>query len=333
MATFLVVGGAGYIGSHVVKILLEEGYEVVVLDNLSRGNRAALLGGEFIQGDLGDYALLCQIFSSRKIDCVMHFAAFCLVGESVQHPLIYYNNNTAKTNKLLMAMKDNGVNRFIFSSTAAIYGEPKNVPILETDPMRPINPYGRSKLFIEKILEDCDTTYKLKYISLRYFNAAGADEEAKIGEDHSPETHLIPLVLQVALEQRDCIEIYGTDWDTPDGTCIRDYIHVSDLAKAHILAAQRQMDGKGSEVYNLGSQTGYSVWEIISIARKVTGHPIPTKEVGRRPGDPARLVASSAKIRAELGWAPRFEDPEKIIATAWNWHKNHPNGYGRREQK
>jgi len=333
MATLLIAGGAGYIGSHVVKMLIEEGYDVVVLDNLSKGHRKAVMETEFIKGDLGDRALLNQIFTSRKVDCVMHFAAFCLVRESVQQPFDYYDNNTAKTNSLLMTMKEHGVNKFIFSSTAAVYGEPRNVPLLETDPTQPINPYGRSKLFIEKILEDCDKAHDIKYISLRYFNAAGADEEGNIGEDHSPETHLIPLILQVALRQREHIEIYGTDWDTPDGTCIRDYIHVTDLAKAHILAAQCLMDGQGSAVYNLGSQTGYSIREIISICRKVTGHPIHAKKVSRQPGDPTRLVASYAKIRSELGWAPRVQDLEKIVATAWNWHKKHINGYGRREQK
>jgi len=334
----LVIGGAGYIGSHVVKELVNQGNEVVVLDDLSMGHRQAVKGstdyaeikdkdGEFIQGDLGDRELLGKIFSSRKIDCVMHFAAFSLVGESVEKPLAYYDNNTARTTHLLMAMKDHGVNRFILSSTAAVYGEPKNIPILETDLTEPTNPYGRSKLFIEKILDDCDAAHGLKYISLRYFNAAGADEDGEIGEDHSPETHLIPLVLQVALGQRESIKIFGTDWDTPDGTCIRDYIHGTDLAQAHILAAQRLTDGGDSVVYNLGCQSSYSVKQIIDIARKVTGHSIPAEEAGRRPGDPARLVASSDKIKRELGWSPHFEDPEKIIATAWKWHQKHPNGY------
>ena len=366
----LVIGGAGYIGSHVVKELVNQGHEVVVLDDLSTGHRQALKGstdyadyadypstisrsypctifrtyraggagadyaeikdkvGEFIKGDLGDRELLGQIFSSRKIDCVMHFAALSLVGESVKYPLSYYDNNTAKTTRLLMAMKDHGVNKFILSSTAAVYGEPNNIPIFETDPTEPTNPYGKSKLFIEEILEDCHVAHGLKYTSLRYFNAAGADEEGEIGEDHQPETHLIPLVLQVVLGQRECIEIYGTDWDTPDGTCIRDYIHVTDLAEAHILASQRLMDGGESTVYNLGCQRGYSVKEIIDIARKVTGQPIPDEEAGRRPGDPARLVASSDKIKEGLGWSPHFDDPEKIIATAWKWHKAHPNGFG-----
>jgi len=327
MPNFLIVGGAGYIGSHVVRQLHRQGYGVVVLDNLSRGHRQAVRDGEFITGDLDDMNLLGQLFSSRKIDGVMHFAAYSLVGESMEQPLLYYENNTAGTTRLLLSMKDHGVKRFLLSSTAAVYGEPKRIPITETDSTEPTNPYGRSKLFIEKILEDCREAHGLGYVSLRYFNAAGAHEAGDIGEDHSPETHLIPLVLQTALGQRDYMEIYGTDWDTPDGTCIRDYIHVLDLAEAHILAIQRLLDGGGSAVYNLGCQAGYSVKEIVEISRKVTGHPIPVKEVGRRPGDPARLVASSDKIKGELGWKPRFEDPEKIIVTAWNWHRHHPRGF------
>jgi UDP-glucose 4-epimerase len=327
MAVFLIVGGAGYIGSHMVKHLASHGHDVVVLDDLSTGHRKSVVAGKFIQGDLGDQDLIEEIFSTLKIDCVMHFAAFSLVGESVERPLTYYNNNLAKTTRLLMAMVKHGVDKFILSSTAAVYGEPKNLPILETEPTEPTNPYGRSKLFIEKVLEDCDASHGLKYISLRYFNAAGASKDGEIGEDHSPETHLIPLVLQVALRQREYIEIYGTDWDTPDGTCIRDYIHVMDLAEAHISAAQRLMEGGESGVYNLGCQSGYSVREIISIARKITGSPIPAVESARRPGDPARLVASSEKIKSELGWNPRYDDPERIIATAWRWHSANPRGY------
>jgi UDP-glucose 4-epimerase len=327
MAVFLIVGGAGYIGSHMVKHLASHGHDVVVLDDLSTGHRKSVVAGKFIQGDLGDRDLIEEIFSTLKIDCVMHFAAFSLVGESVKIPLTYYNNNSAKTTRLLMAMARHGVDKFILSSTAAVYGEPKNLPILETEPTEPTNPYGRSKLFIEKVLEDCDAAHGLKYISLRYFNAAGASKDGEIGEDHSPETHLIPLVLQVALRQREYIEIYGTDWDTPDGTCIRDYIHVMDLAEAHISAAQRLMEGGESGVYNLGCQSGYSVREIISIARKITGSPIPAVESARRPGDPARLVASSEKIKSELGWNPRYDDPERIIATAWRWHSANPRGY------
>jgi len=328
MASFLIVGGAGYIGSHLVKALARKGQGVFVLDDLSTGHRPAAREGQFIQGDLGDRELLGRIFSERKIDCVMHFAAFSLVAESVADPLKYYDNNTGKTSRLLMAMRDHGVENFILSSTAAVYGEPERAPIQESDPRRPTNPYGWSKLFIEQMLADSAAAYGLKYTALRYFNAAGADESGEIGEDHSPESHLIPLVLQVALGQREVIRIFGADYDTPDGTCVRDYVHVTDLAEAHILAAQRMLEGGGSAVYNLGCQRGYTVREIIDLARKVTGRPIPALEDERRPGDPSTLVACSDKIRAELGWAPRFDDPEKIIASAWNWHRRHPHGYG-----
>ena len=328
MSSFLVVGGAGYIGSHVVRQLTGAGHTVTVLDDLSKGHSGAVEGCSFVQGDLGDRVLLDQIFSEQRIDCVMHFAAYSLVGESVEDPLAYYDNNTGKTARLLTAMKDHGVLRFILFSTAAVYGEPEQIPISENASLDPTNPYGKSKLFIEKILEDCHRAYGLKYTALRYFNAAGADESGEIGEDHEPETHLIPLVLEVALGKRDYIDIYGTDWDTRDGTCVRDYVHVTDLADAHILAAQRLMDGGNSAVYNLGCEKGYSVKEIVEVARKVTGHPIPVREAGRRPGDPERLVASSEKIKSELGWSPRFDDPKKIIATAWGWHRKHPNGFG-----
>jgi len=327
MASFLVVGGAGYIGSHVVKELIAAGHEVIVLDDLSKGHREAVAAGAFLEGDLGDRVLLDRIFSEQRIDCVMHFAAYSLVGESVEDPLAYYDNNTGKTARLLTAMKVHGVLRFILSSTAAVYGEPEQIPISENASLDPTNPYGKSKLFIEKILEDCDRAYGLKFTALRYFNAAGADESGEIGEDHELETHLIPLVLEVALGKRTHIDIYGTDWGTRDGTCVRDYVHVTDLGDAHILAAQRLMDGGSSAVYNLGCEKGYSVKEIVEVARKVTGHPIPVREAGRRPGDPERLVASSEKIKSELGWKPRFDDPEKIVATAWNWHRNHPGGF------
>ena len=327
MASFLVVGGAGYIGSHVVKELIAAGHEVIVLDDLSKGHREAVAAGAFLEGDLGDHVLLDRIFSEQRIDCVMHFAAYSLVGESVEDPLAYYDNNTGKTARLLTAMKVHGVLRFILSSTAAVYGEPEQIPISENASLDPTNPYGKSKLFIEKILEDCDRAYGLKFTALRYFNAAGADESGEIGEDHELETHLIPLVLEVALGKRTHIDIYGTDWGTRDGTCVRDYVHVTDLGDAHILAAQRLMDGGSSAVYNLGCEKGYSVKEIVEVARKVTGHPIPVREAGRRPGDPERLVASSEKIKSELGWKPRFDDPEKIVATAWNWHRNHPGGF------
>jgi UDP-glucose 4-epimerase len=329
MQTYLVVGGAGYIGAHVAKALLEQGHRVITLDNLSTGHRAAVRGSEFVQCDLGDQTLLGQLFAREQIDCVMHFAAFSLVGESVEQPLAYYHNNTGKTASLLLAMKAHGIERFIFSSTAAVYGEPRRVPIDEGDPTEPTNPYGRTKLYIEQMLEDAAQAHGLKYVSLRYFNAAGADPGGEIGEAHSPETHLIPVVLQVPLGQRDHVKIFGTDWDTPDGTCLRDYVHVNDLADAHILAAQRLLGGGDSAIYNLGCETGHSVKEIIDVARQVTGHPIPARESPRRAGDPARLVASSAKIKAELGWRPGFADLGAIVETAWNWHQNHPHGFTR----
>jgi UDP-glucose 4-epimerase len=324
---YLLVGGAGYIGSHVAWELVRAGRHVTILDDLSKGHREAVRGLDLVVGDLGDVNLVSRVLEEKKIGCVMHFAAFSLVGESVEHPLPYYDNNVGKTTRLLTVMKEKGVTKFVLSSTAAVYGEPAKVPIEETDPLIPTNPYGRTKLMIEQILEDADQAYGMKYASLRYFNAAGADEKGDIGEDHDPETHLIPLVLQVSLGQRKSISVFGTDWDTPDGTCIRDYVHVSDLAQAHILAAERLAEGRDSMIYNLGCQTGYSVLEIIQITRQVTGHEIPTVEAERRPGDPERLVASSARIRSELGWNPVYEDPEAMIRTAWNWHREHPYGF------
>ncbi len=327
MANFLVVGGAGYIGSHVVKALGKKGYDVVVLDNLSEGHRNSVSNCEFIQGDLGDTPLLKDLFSSKNIDCVMHFAAFCYVGESVVDPRKYYRNNVVNALNLLEAMVEHNAPPFIFSSSCATYGVPLTPSIDETHSQHPVNPYGRTKYMIEQVLHDFGIAYGLRSISLRYFNASGADESGNIGEYHRPETHLIPLLLQVALGQREDIEIFGTDWDTPDGTCIRDYVHVTDLANAHVLAAERLLDGAPSAAYNLGCEAGYSVKELVEIARKVTGHSIPVREVGRRAGDPERLVASSEKIRKELGWSPRYDDPEKIVATAWEWHRRHPDGY------
>ena len=316
----LVVGGAGYIGSHMVKALLEGGHEVVVLDNLSTGFRELLTGGTFVQGSLGDSGLLDGLFQSHPVDAVMHFAAFSLVGESVQNPLKYYRNNIAETVSLIEAMVRHGVRRFIFSSTAAVYGEPVKSPLSEDHPRQPTNPYGASKLCVERILEDCDRAHGLKSISLRYFNAAGADPSGTIGEMHNPETHLIPLVLKSALSQ-DTVKIFGTDYPTPDGTCIRDYVHVTDLARAHLLALKALLDGSGSDAYNLGNSIGYSVRQAIELARKVTGRTIKTVEEPRRPGDPATLVADSRKIKGALNWKPEYEDLEKIIATAWRWIK------------
>lgn len=327
MPHFLVVGGAGYIGSHMVRTLLEDGHTVTVLDDLSLGHAQAIPAELLVRGDLGDGDLLDALFAQRRIDCVMHFAAFAQVGESVQEPLTYYRNNTARSVELLDAMRRAGVDRFILSSTAATYGEPDYLPIDEDHPTVPTNPYGRSKRFLEQILDDCEVAWGLRSVRLRYFNAAGAHPSGDIGEDHSPETHLVPILLQVALGQRDEVAVFGTDHATPDGTCLRDYVHVNDLARAHVLAAEHLAAGGGSRTYNLGCEMGYSVREMIEVARRVTGHPIPARDAPRRPGDPARLVASSARIRAELGWRPEHDDPEAIVRTAWRWHQAHPRGY------
>lgn len=321
----LVVGGAGYIGSHMVKDLLEAGYEVITLDDLSTGHRDLLPGGMFIQGNLGDSALLDNLFSTHRVSAVMHFAAFSLVGESVEKPLKYYRNNVAASTELLNAMIRHHVKRFIFSSTAAVYGEPVEVPITENHPCNPTNPYGTSKVAVEKMLQDCDSAYGLKYISLRYFNASGADESGTIGERHTNETHLIPLILKVATGERKNIRIYGTDYPTPDGTCIRDYIHVSDLTQAHLLALKTLLGGGTSEIFNLGNNRGYSVREVVELAEKVTGKPIPAINAERRAGDPTTLIASSDKIKKSLGWKPMFEDLETIIKSAWVWHQKEVN--------
>ena len=323
----LVCGGAGYIGSHMVAELLEKGNEVVILDNLEKGHKDALLGGKLYIGDLRDKYILNKIFTENKIEAVIDFAAYSLVGESMTEPLKYFNNNVYGTINLLEAMKEHNIKYIVFSSTAATYGEPKEVPILEESETIPTNAYGESKLIVEKILRWCDHAYGIKYTTLRYFNAAGAHINGKIGEDHSPETHLIPLILDVALGKRDKIMIFGDDYDTKDGSCIRDYIHVSDLASAHSLALERLMNGGESRIYNLGNGTGFSVKEMIEIARKVTNHPIPAEVAPRRAGDPAVLIASSDKAVEELNWKPKFNSIETIIETAWNWHKNHPNGF------
>jgi len=317
----LVVGGAGYIGSHMVKDLLEEGYQVVTLDNLSTGHRDLLPGGEFVEGGLEDPGLLDDLFSRHHVAAVMHFAAFSLVGESMEKPLKYYRNNMTATTQLLSSMIRNGVKRFIFSSTAAVYGEPQAIPITEDHSCSPTNPYGASKIAVERMLQDCDTAYGLKSISLRYFNAAGADESGQIGERHTYETHLIPLILKVATGERKDIKIFGTNYPTPDGTCVRDYIHVSDLTQAHLLALEVLLADGASAVYNLGNSKGYSVREVIELARKVTGHPISAVEGDKRPGDPATLIAGSEKIKKILGWKPKYEDLETIIRTAWTWHQ------------
>ncbi len=317
----LVVGGAGYIGSHMVRDLLRAGYGVVVLDNLCRGHRELVPRGTFIEGDLGDAALLDQLFLSHPITAVMHFAAFSLVGESVEKPLVYYRNNVSQTIELLDAMVRHRVRNFIFSSSAAVYGEPIKVPISEDHPCQPTNPYGATKLAVERLLADCAQGGDLKYISLRYFNAAGADESGTMGERHEPETHLIPLLLKVPTGERESITIFGTDYPTPDGTCIRDYIHVSDLTQAHLLALESLLKDGDSAVYNLGNSKGHSVRDVIETARRVTGHSIPAVIGSRRVGDPAVLIADSGKIRRELGWKPRYEELRTIIETAWVWHQ------------
>jgi UDP-glucose 4-epimerase len=317
----LVVGGAGYIGAHMVNALLRANYEVVTLDNLSTGHRDLVPGGAFIVGNLGDTGLLDHIFSNHRIDAVMHFAAYSLVGESVANPLKYYRNNVAQTVELLDAMVRHSVDYFIFSSTAAVYGEPRKTPIKEDHPCNPTNPYGATKIAVENMLKDCDAAYGIKFVALRYFNAAGADPSGKLGERHDPETHLIPSILKVAAGERQHVKIFGDNYPTPDGTCLRDYIHVNDLTQAHMLALEALFEGKESAVYNLGNSKGYSVLEVINAARKVTGHSITAVSAEPRPGDPAMLVASSEKIRSELGWQPSLEDLETIIKTAWLWHQ------------
>ena len=324
----LVLGGAGYIGSHTALELVKAGNEVVIADNLVTGYRKAIPeGAKFYEGDLRDSDFLDNLFHQEKIDAVIHFAAYSLVGESVTNPLKYYDNNLYGTKVLLEAMVKNHVGKIVFSSTAATYGEPENIPILESGRTCPTNPYGETKLAMEKMFKWTAEAHGLRYVSLRYFNACGADESGTIGEAHNPESHLIPLILQVPNGKRETISIYGTDYDTPDGTCIRDYIHVTDLAQAHILAVQYLNNGGESDIFNLGNGVGYSVREVIETARKVTGHPIPATESSRRAGDPARRVASSEKAKKILGWKPVHDSLEEIISSAWNWHKNHPNGY------
>ncbi|GAB6043741.1 UDP-glucose 4-epimerase GalE [Endothiovibrio diazotrophicus] len=317
MTTVLVVGGAGYIGSHMVKELLARGHRVVVLDDLSKGHADALPGDVLVRGSLGDRGVLDRLFGERRIDAVMHFAALSEVGESMARPAAYYLNNVANTLVLLDAMRSHGVMRFIFSSTAAVYGEPQRVPIDETHPLAPISPYGFGKFAVEQALWDFDRAYGLRFTTLRYFNAAGADPAGELGERHDPESHLIPLVLQAAAGERECITVYGEDYDTPDGTCIRDYVHVADLCQAHRLALEGLLAGAASAVYNLGNGQGFSVREVIDTAARVTGLEIPRRIGERRPGDPARLVADSRRAREELGWRPAYADLATIIAHAW----------------
>lgn len=314
----LVVGGAGYIGSHMVKLLGMQGCNVTTLDDLSSGYRDAVHFGQFVEGNFGDPAVLNKILS-QGFDAVMHFASYIQVGESIEHPAKYYQNNLVNTLTLLEAMRAHGVRNFIFSSTAATFGEPQYVPIDERHPQVPINPYGRSKKIVEEILADYDIAYNIKSVCLRYFNAAGADPHAKLGERHEPETHLIPLVLQVASGRRHYIKIFGRDYDTPDGTCIRDYVHVADLCEAHWLALQSIINGEPSQAYNLGNGYGFSIQEVIHAAEQVTGRKIPTLEAPRRKGDPARLVADSTLARKQLGWKPQHTELAIIIEHAWRW--------------
>lgn len=328
--TVLVLGGAGYIGSHTVYALIEKGEDVVIIDNLETGHIEAVHPkARFYQGDIRDRAFVDSVLDKEKIDAVIHFAANSLVGESMTNPLKYYDNNVNGTKVLLQSMVAHGLNKIVFSSTAATYGEPERVPILETDKTEPTNAYGETKLSMEKMFKWTDRAHGLKYVSLRYFNACGAHVSGEIGEAHKPETHLIPLILQVPLGQRETISIYGDDYPTSDGTCIRDYIHVTDLAQAHILAVEYLMKGNESNIFNLGNGVGFTVKEVIDTARKVTGHPIPATTTPRRAGDPAQLIASSEKAKTVLGWKPEHADLEEIIASAWKWHSTHPNGYAK----
>ncbi|MFC4696479.1 UDP-glucose 4-epimerase GalE [Enterococcus aquimarinus] len=326
--SILVLGGAGYIGSHAVDQLVNKGYEVVVVDNLLTGHEQAIHPkAVFYKGDVRDKEFLTTVFDKEDIDGVMHFAASSLVGESVEKPLMYFNNNVYGMQILLEVMQEHDVKHIVFSSTAATYGEPKESPITEQTPTNPKNPYGESKLAMEKMMKWCDGAYGMKYVALRYFNVAGAKRDASIGEDHTPESHLVPIILQVALGQRESLAIFGDDYATPDGTCIRDYVHVEDLIAAHILALEYLKAGNDSNVFNLGSNNGYSVKEMLDAAREVTGKEIAAKVAPRRAGDPASLVASSEKAKTVLGWEPEYTDVKKIIETAWNWHVSHPNGY------
>lgn len=328
----LVAGGAGYIGSHMVKDLVEHGQEVVVADNLSTGHRDVINPkAKFYEGDIRDRKFLDKIFDNENIEAVVHFAAFSIVPESMSKPLKYFDNNTGGMITLLEAMRDHNIKYIVFSSTAATYGVPEHMPIKETDPQNPINPYGLSKLMMEKMMHWADKAYGIKFVALRYFNVAGAAPDGTIGEDHGPETHLVPIILQVAQGNRDELSIFGDDYNTPDGTNVRDYVHVMDLADAHILAIKYLEAGNESNAFNLGSSTGFSNKQMLEAAREVTGKPIPAKIAPRRPGDPDSLVAASDKARNVLGWDPKYDDVHDIIATAWKWHSTHPKGYDDRD--
>lgn len=321
MKNILVIGGAGYIGSHMVRMLAKQGYNPVVFDNLSKGHREAVANYPFELGDLGDKARLTEVFKKYGIEAVMHFAAFAEVGESVKEPSKYYHNNVAKVLDLLDALVENDIKYFVFSSTAATFGEPVRPKIDESHPQNPINPYGNTKLMVEKILADFDTAYGLKATALRYFNASGADDSGEIGESHNPETHLIPIVLQAAAGKRASIKMFGTDYPTPDGTCVRDYVHVNDLARAHILALEKMFKDNVSERFNLGSGNGFSVAEIVKEAKRITGIDFTVEKAPRRAGDPAVLVADSAKAERILGWKPQY-NLTRIIETAWTWEQH-----------
>lgn len=325
----LVTGGAGYIGSHTVAELLDRGEEVVVVDSLETGHADAVLGGTLHVGDIRDRAFLEGVFQQHKFDAVIHFAAYSLVGESMSNPAKYYDNNVHGTQVLLEVMQQFGVKRIVFSSTAATYGEPERTPIEETFETNPTNVYGETKLTMERMMRWFDQVHGIRYVSLRYFNAAGAHESGRIGEDHQPETHLVPIVLETALGKRSEIAVFGSDYPTHDGTCIRDYIHVSDLADAHLLAVDYLRKDGASEIFNLGSGNGFSVLEVIRTAERVTGLPIPTAMRDRRAGDPAVLIASAGKAKAVLGWQPKRDNMEKIIESAWRWHQAHPDGYAK----
>lgn len=330
----LVLGGAGYIGSHMVDRLVETGQEkVVVVDNLVTGHRAAVHpDAVFYEGDLADQDFMRKVFKENPdVDAVIHFAAYSLVAESMEKPLKYFDNNTSGMVKLLEVMNECGVKYIVFSSTAATYGIPEEIPILETTPQNPINPYGESKLMMETIMKWSDKAYGIKYVPLRYFNVAGAKPDGSIGEDHGPETHLLPIILQVAQGVREKIMIFGDDYNTPDGTNVRDYVHPFDLADAHLLAVEYLRKGNESTAFNLGSSTGFSNLQILEAARKVTGKEIPAEKADRRPGDPDTLIASSEKARTVLGWKPQFDNIEKIIQSAWAWHSSHPKGYDDRD--
>ena len=324
----LVCGGAGYIGSHAVHALIEKGEQVVIVDNLQTGHRGALNPkAKFYEGDIRDASVLDKIFTENKVEAVIHFAANSLVGESMEKPLLYFNNNVYGMQVLLEAMVRHGVDKIVFSSTAAVYGEPKRVPIHEDDETCPTNTYGETKLTMEKMMKWVSRANGVRYVSLRYFNAAGALPDGSIGEDHATETHLIPQILQVPTGRRDHITVFGDDYPTPDGTCLRDYIHVVDLADAHVLALEYLRKGGASDIFNLGNGQGFSVKEMIAAAEKATGRSIKVEIGARRAGDPAQLIASSEKARSVLGWKPQFTDVEQVIGTAWRWHEHHPHGY------